>query len=178
MSPADVCDMPVPFDWTDRKTKWAWQMQVSPRTFEMELLFQRWLEKRALEYVRRNRENMTGAEYEASLDGCRRDATSGVYAFGGRWAWEALRSFDGFVYNAFLQLKKVQPVVTAGEGQEKEPPGAPQVTMQLVERIAHDEDAFRRLDLAIAQANDPNRARPAAGTDQAAPPASTSPSST
>jgi hypothetical protein len=166
MSPADVLDTPIPLTWDDPK-RGRLDLLVSPLSFDMEALIQRKMEDRALKAVQRHREAMSLFDYQAAFDGWRRDCASGVYEYGGLACFQWMGTSSGWCYRAFVMLKA----------------RCPDVTEEMVERIAADPEKFKELDAKIALANDPNRRRPAAQGRPATPgspsstPAPTSPAS-
>lgn len=85
---------------------------VAVRTLEMESLFEVFLEKRALDVVRRHAPMMNGREYQANMDGWRQDCAIGVYSWGSVGCENARYTAVGAKYMAYLQLKVNDPTVT------------------------------------------------------------------
>ena len=161
MSPADSCDFPHAFTFTDPRGGKTWEVQVGARTFEMEFTIQRHLEERALKVVQRHRETLPAAEYALAFDGWRRDCATGVYEFGGEHCWRFLTSRTGWVYNAWLQTKD----------------GTPGLTRDVLERVYADPEAMKELDAKMAMMNSPFPTRKTEGPPGTPPAGSPSPTS-
>lgn len=85
---------------------------VAVRTLEMESLFEVFLERRALDAVRRHAPTMNGREYQANMDGWRQDCAIGTYSWGSVGCENARYTAAGAKYMAYLQLKVNDPTIT------------------------------------------------------------------
>jgi hypothetical protein len=159
MSPADVLDEPIPFEWHDPK-RGRLDLLVSPLTFGMETFIQRTLEDRALKAVQRHRESMTVLDFETNWAGWRQECAAGVYAYAGPVCFRWMFSDEGRVFRAWVMLRE----------------RCPDVTQEMVERVRADAGKWKELETKVELANDPNRRRPAARVSPPAP--ETSPSRT
>jgi hypothetical protein len=119
----------VPFTWDDPK-RGRLELLVSPLSFGMEAVIQRRLEERALLAVQRHRELMSLADYQIAWDGWRRDCATGVYEYGGMACFQWMHTTSGWCYRALVMLR------------EK----CPDVTPEMVERVAADPGKFKELD--------------------------------
>lgn len=106
---------------------------LAPCTFEIEGLFELWLERQARDAIERHRPHMIPAEYACQLDGWRRDCAAHAFAFGGPLAVQALCSAPGLKYMAYLRLRKLTQ----------------DVTEELVERMSRDKAVWRAVQEAL-----------------------------
>jgi hypothetical protein len=86
--------------------------KVHPRTFEIEALFELWLEKQALRAIERHAVHMGPVWREEQMTAWRRDCASRVYSFGAPETVSAPFNPPGEKYLAYLMLVKHNTNVT------------------------------------------------------------------
>lgn len=146
---AAVLGLPASFEFEGR------QWRVAPRDFEIEGLFARWLEERALLAIQRHARALGPAAVAAQMDGWRGDCAAGLYDWGMPAAFNAAMCHAGQKELCYLQLAKAQ---LRG------------VDRDLVERLFDDDDGWARFKAAQQQADaDPNRPRPGRKQAEARP---------
>lgn len=111
--------------------------RVPPRSAEVEQLFRRRLERRALEAIRRHEEVLTADERRTHAAAWQASVATGTYDVAGVLWWEALLSEDGAKEMAYLQLNEANPLMSR----------------DVVGRIYADEAAWAALMAAIAEAH-------------------------
>jgi len=134
--------------------------KVLPRTFEVELNFQVWLEGQAYEALLRHRARLGEAEFAARSADWVRDCAAGAYEWGTRPAWLRLLTRSGQERLAWLKIN-----AAAGA-----PHNGPRVSEEAVHAMAGDPAAWGRL-MALVEAQDFPEARAPNGQAPAAPPA-------
>jgi hypothetical protein len=161
MSPADVLEEAIPFEWHDPK-RGRLDLLVSPLNYGMEAFIQRTLEDRALKAVQRHREAMTVLDFETNWSGWRQECAAGVYAYAGPVCFRWMFTDEGRVFRAWVMLRE----------------RCPDVTPEMVERVRANAAKWKELEAKVEMALDPNRRRPAAPPGPPAPRQEPSPSST
>lgn len=133
----------VPFQFEGRTYK------VEARTRDTELLYQRWLEREALQAVRRHSDDMTPEERRTHAAAWQQSVATGTYKFGSAACYQAMFSADGSVRIAYLQLSQTTPDLAEAT----------------VARVYADDAAWKQLTDAMAEANG---ATPAADEEEPA----------
>lgn len=120
-------------------------LQVSPWTYEIQGMFERHLESRAAEALRRLRPLMTAEDYDKAIAGVTRDAAIGVYSFGTEECSKALQTPDNVAYVFWLCVNFHHRDVSREE----------------VHMWARDIDTYQAMVRAMNEANAaPNSTRP------------------
>src|SRR4051812_10226523 len=97
---ADLLGVPVEFEFGGTAYR------VGPVDFEIEAMFTRHLEQGARAFVNRHRDEMDLTEYQAHIDGLRRDAAAHSYDWDGMLAAKARATVAGVKHLAYLRLRK------------------------------------------------------------------------
>ncbi len=122
--------------------------KVAGRDFEIEGLFEVWVEGAALAAIQRHQSRLTPMEYMLSLGQWQKDCASQTYAWDALECLKTRMSLKGRKYLAVLQIAKASL--------------APMLEVQnMVEQVFADEKARATLEAALERANaDPNLPRP------------------
>lgn len=92
--------IPVPFEFE------GVQYRIAGQDFEIEALFELWLQDNDIRSIRQRARTLLDAEYAAMMNGHRRDVAAKQFAYGGTIFWEAMMSLPGRKKMAQLQLSK------------------------------------------------------------------------
>jgi hypothetical protein len=137
--------LPVPWEFNGQTYK------VAGRDFEVEGLFEVWVEGQALAAILRHEKTLGPAGVALQMDGWRRECAGQVYHWDGLECWQARVSLPGRKHLAALQLTK-------GSG------GSLEENRGVVEEAfadAAEGGARQTLEAAIERANsDPNLPKP------------------
>ncbi len=132
---AQLTAQPVPFTYKDVEYK------LNPWTFEIQGLFERYLEKHIIDSFMRTSHILLAEYIDKTLAAIYRDIGAGVYTFGTETIGKALQAPPHMKYMFWLCLKK----------NHKE------VTLELVYEMAKDSAVWERMVEAMTEANaDPN----------------------
>lgn len=82
--------------------------RLSPLTLELRAQYELWMERRAIEAVRRQKRFESDEEYHQSLGAVHRDIASGVYTFGTPVWLNFVKSMSGQKYLIYLMLRLCQ----------------------------------------------------------------------
>ncbi len=88
------------------------QYKLAPWTFEIQGLFEQYLERQAIEKARRLGRSLPEDEAEKIMDGVMRDINLGIYSFGTKEVAKALDSPRHLKYITWLQMKQKDGSVT------------------------------------------------------------------
>ena len=139
MSDPRLLALPAEFTFKGKTYK------VSPRDFDDEAAFRRWLEGEELRGIQAHKSIYSELEYQQQLAGFRVTCATGQYSYPMPLCMQGLMSIDGAKYMAFLSLKKLNP----------------DVTQSLVEEIFADDAKWEELRLIRQGLDDPNSRKPA-----------------
>ena len=162
----------TPEDWTYQGKTY----KLRRRTFSVEAEFERFCARKQREMIRGQQEYLNALEYEALLEGWRRDAGAFAFSWGQPCSLMTLFSVPGQKQMAFLRLADAN----------RQPPGL--ITPDLVEQIYQDKTVLRQepvpgdsegklrdvtpwdeLVELMARLDNPNRPAPQEGAQGAAP---------
>lgn len=85
--------------------------QLAPLTYALQAKYETWLERRAVEAVRRQRSYLDDDEYQQKMTAVDRDIAAGIYSFGSKACQDASRSIHGLKELIRLSLAKNYPEV-------------------------------------------------------------------
>lgn len=85
------------------------QYKLAPRSLTTEALFEVFVQENAINAIRRMHDRLQPHEYQAQMDGWRRDVAGLIYSFDGVVCLQAMLSTPGAKHLAFLQLAQENP---------------------------------------------------------------------
>lgn len=138
MADPKLLGMTRPFDWRGKT------YQVSPRDFEMEANLRVWLEREALQAIKRHKDAMDLDDYREQLAGWRRDCAAGVYSYAATTAALSMQSIPGQKHFVWLSLVRADNSITP----------------HLVDELYEDTEAWAELCEILIEMNFPNSTKP------------------